>query len=107
MIYIASPFTHPDPLVMKHRRDAVFLYAAELTRRGVLCFSPIVYGYPFFAEYDFPPAFGHWQMLNDHLIGASNGVHVLQLKGWEASLGVSHEIARATRLGLPIEYIQP
>ena len=107
MIYVASPFTHPDKLVMGLRRNAAFRYTANLIEQGKSAFSPIVYGWPFFIEHRAPPNFEFWQDFNERMLYLAEEVHVLQLDGWDRSRGIAHEIDFSTRIGTPIRYIMP
>jgi Domain of unknown function (DUF1937). len=46
MIYLASPYSHPDPLVREARFDAACRAMADLVHAGQIVFSPIVHGHP-------------------------------------------------------------
>jgi hypothetical protein len=107
MIYIGSPFSHSSAEVMKERHDRVFAYSANLMLQGVVCFSPIVYGWPFFSRGHAPANFEWWIDFNDHMLLSSFEVQVLQLPGWQDSRGLAHEIDLASRHGIPVRYIQP
>lgn len=104
MLYIASPFTHKDPEIMRLRYVAAFEYTAARMSFGEVCFSPIVYGYEFFAQGKARPDFEFWQDLNDRMILASTRVEVLKMPGWEASRGIFHEVGFAQEHGIPVTY---
>ncbi|MCY4652516.1 MAG: hypothetical protein OXC95_05050 [Dehalococcoidia bacterium] len=44
LVYLAAPFSHPDPEVSRRRLDEVNGYAAQLLSRGILAFSPLSHG---------------------------------------------------------------
>ncbi len=46
MIYLASPYSHPDPAVREQRFRAACRAAAELIRAGHVVISPVVHGHP-------------------------------------------------------------
>lgn len=46
MIYLASPYTHPDPAVRQRRFDAACRAAAQMIRAGSMVFSPVVHSHP-------------------------------------------------------------
>jgi hypothetical protein len=46
MIYVISPYSHPDLAVRQRRFDAACRAAAALARDGHLVISPIVHGHP-------------------------------------------------------------
>lgn len=47
----------------------------------------------------------YWKGFNLIFIGICEKLIVLQLPGWETSVGVQAEIAEARRLGKPVEYM--
>ena len=46
MIYLASPYSHPDAVVREQRFRDVCLAAARLIRAGQIVFSPIAHSHP-------------------------------------------------------------
>lgn len=106
MIYLASPYTHPDPKVQATRAHLATIFAAGLTMWGSPAFSPVAYGALLSLYYDLPGDFEYWRAFNDQMIEACDEVIVLELTGWELSRGVAHEIAVAARLGKPVSYMK-
>ena len=102
MIYLASPYTHRDPLVMDYRHEAALMFTLEQLQRGHTVFSPIVYGRQF--ESTVGHTFEDWKTFNDVMLGRSTQVWVLKLDEWEMSRGVRYEIAEAQRLGIDISF---
>lgn len=100
MIYLASPYSHPDPLIMKTR----FLLAEEVTacytRRGVHVYSPIVHYHEMAAKYKFPSDFEFWRKLNFDMLRRADELWVLEIPGWKESKGVTAEIAMWNELGM-------
>jgi hypothetical protein len=107
MIYLASPYTHTDPEVMRQRYELAFQFCASEMQKGVSVLSPIVYGHQFALRGQAQTDFLSWQKFNDSLLLRSAAVHVLMLNGWRDSLGIHHELEYAERLGLPIIYRSP
>jgi hypothetical protein len=105
MIYLATPYTHPEPEVRAARFLAVTLYCAERMAAGELIFSPITYGHAF-GELGLA-ATDHvsWIQFNETMLGISTGVRVLCLRGWELSAGIQHEVEFADKHGIPVEYV--
>lgn len=99
MIYLCSPYSHTMPEVMHERYLAARRFTAHLMRRNFIVYSPIVYGHEMAREESLPTDFTYWRQVNDYMIECSVCVAVLQLPGWEASLGVAHEIEYAKRIG--------
>ena len=108
-IYLATPYTDPDPAVRRARFEAVTQAAGALMRQRFLVFSPITMGHPISeACADIPVEFPYWETAClSYLTGWATRLVVLTLDGWEESLGVTAEIAAARERGLPVEYLSP
>lgn len=107
MIYLASPYSDPDPQVMEERYQRTFRYTTIQLLNHVPIFSPIVYGYPFHATGALSGDADTWKFLNVAMVNAAHQVHVLTLPGWNTSKGVSIEIDLAHRLNIPVSYVKP
>lgn len=107
MIYLASPFSHPLPAVEYQRFLETQRFVAHHLALGVPLFSPIVYTYQMSFTHKFPGDAEFWKFLNDEAVLRSSKVWVLQLQGWDKSLGVAHEIQTAERAMIEIEYKGP
>lgn len=105
MIYIASPYTHNDPSIERERFEQVRFYATYQMQRGVVCFSPVVYGRQFHVAGHLRGDFKTWAALNDDMICAASLMEVLMLPGWDNSVGVMHEIERAQELDLNLRFV--
>jgi len=103
MIYLASPYTHPDRDVREIRFRAVCAFAAEMMRQGRHVFSPIAHTHPI-AAHGLPGDWAFWESYDRDMIARCDEVAVLCLPGWEESKGVRAEIAIAVDLGLPVRY---
>ena len=101
MIYLASPYSDPDPLVRKARFDAACDRAALMLSAGRLVYSPVVFGHAL-AERGLPGDWTFWAEHNHAMLERSVSLEVLALPGWEGSEGVRAEIAIARSLGLPV-----
>ncbi|CAN5470617.1 DUF1937 family protein [soil metagenome] len=106
MIYFASPYSHPDPRVREHRFRAACHAAASMLRDGHVVFSPIVHSHPLVA-FGLPTAWASWERIDRAYLERCDGVMVLMLDGWEASVGVRAEIGIAQALGLPVRFVAP
>lgn len=105
MIYIASPYSHPNPEIRQVRFEQVCVYVRQLMAKGVVCFSPIAYGHQFSLR-GAPTDYKSWADFNDTILIACSEMHILMCYGWEASKGIQYEIRRANDLGLPITHIE-
>ena len=89
-IYLASPYTHPDPAVMAQRYSLTLGLTTRLLIDGLPVFSPIVYGRQM--ERDLGHTFEAWQSINDAMIHAASDFAIFRLPGWEQSRGIAHEV---------------
>jgi hypothetical protein len=106
MIYLASPYSHPDPLVRQARFDAACLAVSRLIHAGQSVFSPIVHGHPQ-VRFGLPTEWAFWQRFDQEYLRRCDEVLVLQIEGWRESVGVRAEIALASALGKRVEYLEP
>lgn len=107
MLYVASPYSHPDPAVRQWRFDAACQVTAAFLRAGLCAVSPIVHSHPL-ATHGLD-ALDHqlWMRVDRPLLDACTAVAVLMLPGWQASKGVAAEIDIAKTAGKPITYVDP
>ncbi len=104
MIYIASPYTDPDPAIRQARYRAACLATAELMRHGLNVFSPIVHSHPL-AELGLPSDWGFWQRIDRDMLVRCDELVVLMLDGWRQSRGVTAEIELAHGYDIAVRYV--
>jgi hypothetical protein len=105
MIYLASPYSHPDPLVRQARFEAACQATADLVRAGHAAFSPIVHGHPL-VRFGLPTDWSFWQRFDIERIRRCDEVLVLQIDGWRESEGVRAEVKLASALGKRVEFVR-
>ena len=106
MIYLACPFSHPDPAVREARFQAACRAAADLLLAGEVAFAPVVYGHPLVAL-GVPGDWPFWSRLDRAMIERCDEVHVLALPGWDTSVGVRQEVLFARSFGKPVKFVMP
>ena len=106
IVYLATPYSDPDPVVMDARFKVVNHVAAILMAQGVFVFSPISHTHPIALAGDLPRGWEFWEGYDRAMIGACQRLVVLKQDGWTQSTGVRSEIKIATELRLPVEYIE-
>jgi hypothetical protein len=105
MIYLASPYSHPDPLVRQARFDAACRATAQLVLGSCNVFSPIIHSHPL-VRFGLPTDWAFWQRFDTEHIRRCDEVLVLQIDGWQASAGVRAEIELAAALGNRVAYLE-
>jgi hypothetical protein len=106
VIYLASPYSHPDPAVREARFRAACRHAAGMLREGRLVYSPIAHSHPLAAE-GLPGDWPFWAEHNRAMLARSSALVVLQIPGWDASRGVAAEVEMAGALGIPVHLEAP
>lgn len=107
MIYLASPYTHPDSSVKIQRFEAVCEAAAKLISEDKLVFCPIAMMHPIAMKGELPGNWEYWEEFDKKCLGACEQLWVLCLEGWQDSTGVQNEILIASELRMPIRYLDP
>ena len=105
MIYVASPYTHPDPIVREARYRAACRQVAEMLRCGIHAFSPICHSHPL-VEYGVPGDWTFWRDYDLKFLAMCDEVWVLMLDGLKTSTGVQAEIAMAMALGKRVVFVE-
>ena len=101
MIYLASPYSHPDAAVRQKRFEAACRAAAALLRAGIPVFSPIAHSHSI-AQHGVPGTWAFWENVDREYLRHSTCVIVLLLPGWDSSVGVKAEIGFALKAGIPV-----
>jgi hypothetical protein len=106
MIYLASPYSHPDQTIREQRFRAACRAVATLLRAGHVVFSAIVHSHPL-VEHGLPADWKFWECIDHQHLERCDEVVVLMLDGWRESTGVRAEVRIARELGRPIRYVAP
>ena len=101
MIYLASPYSHPNPRVMVARFHAACLATAELMRRGHTTFSPIAHSHCVATFGNLHLGWEFWSDIDYEWIRLCGNIAVLTLMGWRESVGIRDELRYAESLQLP------
>ena len=106
-VYLATPYSDPDPAVMTMRFKVAAAVSAEMMRAGVTVFCPIVHGHPMAEAGSLPRDWRFWEEYDRKCLSVSARLAVLRQEGWDRSEGVAREMRIAEETGMPIEYIDP
>jgi len=105
VIYLATPYSDPDPKVMERRFSRACELSAVLMRAGHLVFSPIAHTHPIAVSGELPRGWEFWQRYDTAMICNAGLVLVVQMPGWEKSKGIAGEVALAQEFGVPVKYM--
>lgn len=107
MIYVGSPYSHPQEYEMQVRYEAVLTYCAEMILKKELVYSPIVHNHWINKHLG---GNGSWELWKEHdlyMLRHCTKLHVLCLDGYQISVGLNAEIQVANNMCLPIHFIDP
>jgi len=109
MIYLSTPYWHPDPQVRQKRFEIVSEIASYLiyfTKHAL--FSPISHGHAIFKDRDdLDPGIEYWEKYEKQIMPICSELIVVCIEGWKESRGVKREIDLAKELGIPIRFWEP
>lgn len=107
LIYLATPYNHPEPSVCLARFDYACLTASRLMHDGVHLFCPIAHTHPIAVLGNLPCGWDYWQEYDRLMLTACDELWVVQMNGWDRSEGIKGEIGIANELGKRIFYLDP
>lgn len=96
-IYLASPYVHPNPEVVKERADAILKITGIYMAKGCHIYSPIVHNHPVAVSNIRVGDWDHtgWMDFDEPFLLAAEELWVAKLPGWKESCGVHTEISLA------------
>lgn len=106
LIYLVSPYTHPDLAVRQDRFDAACRACVALIAQGFNVFSPIVHSHPL-TEHGMGGDWSTWEAIDQDWIDRCDEVHVLTLDGFRSSVGVRAEVEYARSIDKPVVMMAP
>jgi hypothetical protein len=103
LIYIASPYSDPDPKIRQLRFEQVASFTGTKINKGLIVYSPIVHNHPIATYFsNLPKGFDFWQHFDLHILNLCDQLTVLCIDGWEESKGVQAEIRFARNKDMPV-----
>jgi len=108
MIYIACPFWDEDREIRWARVQTATRYAAKLSAKGILCYSPLTYGreIEWSLKYEGTTE-AYWREHGLAMLRACDEIHVLKIPGWKKSEGVKEELRVARHWGHRVVFVKP
>lgn len=107
LVYLASPYSHPDAAVREARFDAACRATAISLRVGHFVYSPIAHTHPLAVKYELPSDWKFWAAFDEAMISRCDRLWVLEIDGWRESVGVTAEIEIARRIGIRVDWLRP
>ena len=105
-MYLASPYTHPDPVIRELRYLKTTEALQQLLVSKVWTYSPIVHCHELAKVWDMPREAKFWEEYNKAMLSQASILCILALDGWLSSEGIKTELAFALSHGKPVVYIE-
>lgn len=105
MIYLCSPYSHPDTREMEYKYRQVAQAAAHLIALGEIVYSPIVHCHHLACNFTMPREWEFWRRFDLAMLDKADECWVLELDGWHKSVGVNAEIAFAIERDIPVCFL--
>lgn len=102
MIYLATPYSHPDPEVQEIRFKKAMHIVYWHLRQGIYLYSPILAHHPIQKEYNLPGGYAFWEQSDTAFISSSSAVWFADMPGWLTSKGMEEEYKVAKELSKDI-----
>lgn len=103
LIYIGSPYTHSNKIVMQLRHDQVLDITADLLNQGFHVISPIVHCHPLSIKHNMRGDFEFWKKYNFALLSKCDVLLIVPLNRWLESVGLKAEIEFARDNNILVE----
>ena len=87
MMYLAQPYTGTNSEMLERYRLGC-LTTADLFRRGIPVYAPIVHWHEVARCYSLPTDEQSWRNQNLHMVEQADSFSILALKGWRNSKGI-------------------
>jgi hypothetical protein len=104
--YLAGPYSHPHEHIRHQRYTTITAKAAQLMTEGRVIYSPITSMHFLAKDHSMPFEADFWLHHDLAILRRCGKLLVLQLEGWENSVGLKAEIEFANANGIPVEYIK-
>lgn len=104
-VYLACPYSDPDPAVREKRFKTINGIAARLIREGHIVFSPISMTHPIASAHDMPQTWEFWEAQDIAYLEWCDMLVVAMLDGWTESVGIQGEMKRAAEYNKPVMFI--
>uniref|UniRef100_A0A6M3KGZ6 DUF1937 domain-containing protein n=1 Tax=viral metagenome TaxID=1070528 RepID=A0A6M3KGZ6_9ZZZZ len=106
IVYLAIPYSHPDPDIRKMRFELANKMAAKLLEEEFNVLSPISHSHPISLYMENSNDSDYWTKNSLEFLKFCDELIVYCLPGWEGSKGVAKEIEFAKAKGIPIRYLE-
>lgn len=101
LVYLAVPYSDPDPSVRERRFQAANEAAGILMRAGLYVYSPISHSHPIAIAGGLPLDWDYWEGYDREILSHCGALVVLEIAGWRESTGVTGELKISADFCIP------
>jgi hypothetical protein len=91
MIYLATPYSDPDPEVKNQRWHQAMWAMSVLAQHKIPCYCPIAAWHPVALEFNLPGDHEFWWAQDKEFMDACREGWVVKFPGWDSSRGIKAE----------------
>jgi hypothetical protein len=109
ILYLAGPYSHPDPDIREGRYRRITAVAAQLISRGRIVYSPLTMTHPIdklLAGHTETLGSEYWVNFDESFMEFCSDIAVVMIDGWDKSSGVAREVKFFSDRGRPVHYIR-
>ncbi len=107
VLYLACPYSHPDPAIREYRYSTANRVAAQLMKSGIVVFSPLSHSVSIARHIpELEMAHRFWMNQDLPLLRLCDELLILGLNDWTKSEGVRSEMFEAMAHAKPITLIE-
>ena len=106
-MYLASLYSHHEWSKMEERFERTEALVADLLKKEIWVYSPIVHCHALAAKHELPTSFDYWQKYNLAMLHKASSFGIFMLPGWDESKGLLGETEIATAMKLPVQHFVP
>lgn len=106
-IYLASPYSHPNPEIRRGRYRAAEVAVHWMLLHRLWVYSPIVHNHLLTEDHGLPMGGDFWTPYSQAMLEPALAVWVLQIQGYVESKGIHDELEFALSRNIPVGYIKP
>ena len=107
IIYLVLPYTHKNKEVEDFRALFSDFVLAELSRQGHTVIAPVSMCHHAARRFGLPTDWKFWEKVDSEILKVCDKLMVVQLPGWEESVGVTAEVKLAKEMEKEIVYAEP
>ncbi len=104
-IYLASPYSAPDPALMHDRYMKALQATCAYIKVGKVIFSPIVHCHDMAIQHNMPKDVNFWWKYNRAMLSEASELWLLTLDDWKKSSGMRKEARFAIEHQIPISHV--